>query len=95
MTETWRKILPGWYTNAPLRGELGSGGFSDDYENWSEMVGNVEHEIRRVCRDDRVGNFPVGTWALVIGGSLDCDPFATLADAKAYAEQSIRERADR
>jgi len=106
MTETWRKILPGWYTNAPERGDLtkrpfkgyeGRGDFlqySEEFEDWV-AAGNVEYVIERSETGAKIGNQPVGTWALIIDDSLDCEPFATLADAKAYAEQSIRERADR
>jgi|TARA_Y100000310_G_scaffold229186_1_gene231595 hypothetical protein len=95
----WNKVTRGRYTNAPLTGELrkvpnpyGPGEtlrFSDEYEDWRDTIGNVEYVIERSETGGKIGNFPVGTWALIIDGSLDCDPFATLADAKAYAEQSI------
>ena len=104
MTETaktkWNKVMRGEYTNAPLMGELrevpnpyaGSDRlqFSDEYEDWkNNHIGNFECVIEQSYTGGKKGNAPVGTWTLVIDGHLDHEPFATLADAKAAAEQSI------
>ena len=109
MTETaktnvkWNKVMRGWYTNAPLMGELRSvktawGSdrlqFSDEYEDWkNNHIGNVECSIAQSYTGGKIGNAPVGTWTLVIDGHLDHEPFATLADAKAAAEAEMNYRA--
>jgi hypothetical protein len=102
MSETaktkWNKLMRGWYTNAPPKGELRSvktawGSdrlqFSDEYEDWRDTIGNVEVEIHESYTGGKIANAPVGTWVLVVEDRVDTEPFATLRDAKAYAEQSI------
>ena len=97
----WRMVMAGWYTNAPERGDLtrrpykgyeDAGDFlqySEEFEDW-KAAGNVEEEIMRSYAGEyRIANAPVGTWVLITNGHVDCEPFATLTDAMAYAEEAI------
>ena len=92
--------MRGWYTNAPLMGELRKvphpdGGetlrFSDEYEDWKDTPGNVEVNIHESYTGAKIADAPVGTWVLVVENRVDCEPFATLRDAKAYATQGLVE----
>jgi hypothetical protein len=95
----FRKKFAGNYTNAPERGELRKVAgtqvmaFSPEYEAFIEA--NWTYQITRVTRWDELGAWaPIGTWVLrsCEPGSSDGDlwewSFATLAEAKAAAEQS-------